>query len=247
MVVESVVRATTTVTQDNYTPAMMLYDGDSGKYDKSITHFGNKITVVGRFKIPSYSGSGLKYIMGIVGATNRLICGVFGDARTNSDENDKFNFLVYNTSGAIVCHLISTQVVADNELHSFFLAFDGDAGAATYKIDDADADNTGATARVAPTTGSLITGVVPTSIGASSVPDQYFDGQIGSFGYHDVYLTNSGDFFDGGTPKKLDESGWTEWGTQPVIWNEHGECANNKGDSGDFTLTATVDVGKGGN
>ena len=43
-----------------------------------------------------------------------------------------------------------------------------------------------------------------------------------------------------GNPKKLDESGWTEWGTQPLFWNEHGEMTNNKGSAGNMTKNGTI-------
>lgn len=43
------------------------------------------------------------------------------------------------------------------------------------------------------------------------------------------------------------ETTWTEWGAQPLFWNEHGDMENNLGSAGAMTKNGTIVVGKGGN
>lgn len=53
--------------------------------------------------------------------------------------------------------------------------------------------------------------------------------------------------YSDGLPKALDESSWTEWGAQPLFWNEHGQMDNNLGSAGNMTRNGTIVIGKGGN
>lgn len=236
-----------------YSPAMMEFDGSTGYFSgASLATAGNKVTVVCRFRCASFSGAGLQYFARMHGGTsNRVRFGIVALASDHADvdRQDKIQFFVADSAGANICLLVTPSGYLDGEEHVLFASFDGDIGAATFIIDGLDVDDTGNADRVAPTTGTLETsasdGVL--AVGANVGGGSNLDGDVGYFGHREAYLTNWSDFMDQyGNPKELDESGWTEWGAQPLFWNKHGDMTNNLGSAGDMTKNGTIDVGDGG-
>jgi hypothetical protein len=144
---------------------------------------------------------------------------------------------VQNSSGTEICRISSITSPLDDEYHTVFASYDGDNGLATFYIDAQDADDTGNPNRTL-TTGTLATSSA--SLDVSS--DQgFFGGDIGYMGMRDAYLTNWSDFMEpNGRPKELDEIGWTEWGAQPVFWNEDGEMDINLGSAGNMVENGTI-------
>ena len=234
-----------------YSPAMMEFDGSTGWYsDATPTGMtGNKQTVVARFKIASFTGGGLQRLVRLEDTINnsRLSLLLYASDHTTTERRSKIEFYVSDSAGAGKCHLLTIDVVADDTMHTVFASYDGDNGNATFYIDGVDADDTGFTSRVAPATGTLGS-PDDLGIGANNSGANKVTGDIGFVGMDNTYLTNWSDFMEtDGRPKQLDESGWTEWGAQPLFWNEAGDMINNLGSAGNMTKNGTIIVGKGGN
>lgn len=237
------------VTGNAYTPAMMQLNGSS-YWTGSRTTSGSVETVLCRFKIPSFTGGGTVNLFEIAGPTHTRLGGVIRSSdHATAAERSKLILFSGNSSGTTIMRLTSLSVVADNLVHGLFIAFSGSSGAAVFKIDGVDADDTGATGRVAPTSGTMDSGGASLfGVGCNRSGSNPMTGQIGYFGQRDAYLTNWSDFMQtDGSPKELDESTWTEWGAQPLFWNEHGQLDNNLGSAGAMTRNGTIVVGKGGN
>ena len=49
-----------------------------------------------------------------------------------------------------------------------------------------------------------------------------------------------------GTPKEIDEIGWTEWGGQPHFWNKGGVMTDNKGVIGAMSTVGIFSTITGG-
>lgn len=238
----------------DYHPAMMKFDGTSGYYSKSsITTTGNDVLTIVRFKVASFAGNELNVLTSFLssaGTSWRTLIRIgSNDWSADSDVQDRVYIVIQNSATTVICRLISNINIADNVLHTLFFSFDGDTGAFIFKIDGEDADATGWTDRITPVSGTLSNGASATfGVGATQVGGDKIDGEISYCGFRDVYLTNWNDFMDAkGNPKELDESGWAEWGAQPLFWNEHGDMINNLGTGGDMTKNGTIVVGKGGN
>ena len=236
--------ASMTPVAPTYNPDIMQYDGTTGYYNKAYTSSGNKVTAVVRFKGASFTGGSSKFILRIDGPTNNQRISLFAIASDHSDPDkaDRIALQVRNSAGTIICYLWGADgAYLDDTLHTAFLSFDGDAGTATFIIDEVDADDTGNADRVAPTTGTLDAGANSSAVvGAIEGGGNYWDGQIGYFGYKDEYLTNWSDFMSGNQPKQLDEVTWTEWSGQPLYWNAIGTMTTNLGTAGNMTQNGTI-------
>jgi len=236
-----------------YTPAMMQFNGTTGYYSKTgLTTSGNKVSVFIRFNVPPLAGV-TQSLFNIYDASTdpRMRIFLYSSDTGDATRRNKLTVQSENGSGTLLCALFSISELADGENHSLFYSFDADAGTAVFIVDGQNEDDTGQAARVAPTTGTLDSGA---AFGAYvgyfySGAAQYCAGSIGAFGYRDdAYLTNWSDFMQAdGSPKALDESTWTEWGAQPLFWNEAGDMVNNLGSAGAMTKNGTINVGKGGN
>jgi hypothetical protein len=148
------------------------------------------------------------------------------------------------TSGVEKVALASNVDILDGKKHSILFAYDATNGTAVLFVDGEDADNTGWVSRVAPTTTTITASSCSYSAGkAWWASSNYFTGAIGALGFGGVYITDPTIFFDDNNDiKKLDEDNWTEWGSQPLYWNEHGCMSNNKGSAGNMTQSGTITV-----
>lgn len=240
---------------DAYTPAMMEFDGSSGYYIiSSITTSGNKVFGVLRFNRLSFTGTTRSEFMLRVEATpaaaaHRVQIDMFSSDNSTVDRRDTVAVNVKNSAGTKVCAFYSPVGYLDGNSHTLFFSYNGDTGTAIFYIDGVDADDAGNSLRVAPVTGTLATGSTgQIFVGWNTASSNYFGGEIGFLSYRDAYLTNWQDFMDNnGNPKALDESTWTEWGTQPLLWNPHGFMEDNRGSAGNMTKNGTIIVGDGGN
>jgi hypothetical protein len=232
-----------------YTPAMMDFDGSTGYYNKAFTSAGNKVTAVARFKRSTFTGGAPEYVCKVIGPGThfRISIIVYPSDHATAEYSNTCQMVVYNSAGSQVCRLISNISITDDLSHTVFCSYDGDSGLGTLIIDGADADDTGKTNRQL-TTGTLDTGASSNAyVGSNNTPALYFGGQIGFFGHRDAYLTNWSDFMNpDGSVKELDESGWTEWGAQPLFWNPYGFMEDNRGSAANMTKTGTIIVGDGG-
>lgn len=229
-----------------YEPGMMTFDGSSGYYSKTgVTTSGNLITATLRFNRASFTG-GANEIGAIAfkaaGSAAIMHFTFFPSDWAAAARRDKLRVLVQNSAGTIICQLFSIDDVMDGADHMSFFAFDGDAGTAVFYIDGVDADDTGNADRIAPTTGTLPSGSdMVVSYGANPVPSNYADADIGYSGFRLAYLTNPTDFYHPTNGlQELDESGWTEWGAQPLFWNQYGTMTDNKGSGGNMTANGTI-------
>jgi len=237
---------------DFYTPAMMEWDGVTGTSwtSPSYSSIRNEVTVVCRFKISPFTGDTLEYLFTAQNSsTYDRITAAFISSNYSSLPNRRgcLQFWGKNSAGTLIFTLLSNTGYDDGADHTLFCSFNSSTGAYTIKIDGVDAEDTGNADKIA-----FGTYTMPKGAGSSLLIGNDLSGgnvkQIGYFGMRDNYQTNWSDFMTSdGQPKELDESGWTEWGAQPLFWNEHGEMNNNLGSAGDMTKNGTIVIGKGGN
>ena len=227
-----------------YDPGMMTFDGSTGYYSITRTNSGNKQTFVRRFNIASFSGGGTVRLADIRDATGkiRLVVIVYSNDHATTERRNRLVINVQDSAGVQICNLMTdVDVVGSDKLFSF--AFDGDIGASTFYLDGLDADDATYTSRVAATTGTLPTTSGVTIIGANDAgTGDFVDGEIGYGGYSETYLTNPTDFYHPTNGlQEIDESGWTEWGAQPIDWNPEGDWeTTNAGSGGVFAKNGTI-------
>ena len=181
--------------------------------------------------------------MSVIGSGSIGRLGIFLAASDHATPafRDKITVTSANSGSTNICVLVSIDAVADGSDHTVFYSFNGDTGAATFYIDGVDADDTGSAVRVAPTTGTLDTGAGSVIIGALSGPSQFYGGQAGYVGHDEQYLTNPTDFHHPTNGlQEIDESGWTEWGSQPLYWEAQGEMDAQEGSAGNMTKNGTI-------
>lgn len=228
-----------------YRPAMMLLDGSSGYYSSSPTTSGNAVTCVFRFRGRPLPGVNQRIVtIRDSGARQRLTILLFSSDNADADRAGKLACLCASNTGTNIAFLFSNSAVNINSTSPKvgMFSYDATAGTAQFIVDGVDVDDTGNADRVL-TTGTLASGAGTMAVGANNIgPTDYFNGQIGFFGYRDAYLTNWDDFFnsDGTILYQQDESGWTQWGAQPTYWNPHGQMNNNLGSAGNMTANGTI-------
>ena len=227
-----------------YAPGMMTY-GAGGYYtDTTVTTAGNKVTVVARFNIAAFTGGSNKYIFNHtnVSSSIRATAIVYSSDNATTEVRSKLLVIFRNSAGGDIGRFLSIDAVADGSDKLLWCAYDGDSGLGKFYINGVDADDTGYTGR-ALTTGTLTTGAshIMTVGGSNHVSggNTFQGGKIGYFGIRDAYLTNPTDFYSGGI-KELDETGWTEWGAQPLFWNQYGTMTANAGSAGNMTANGTI-------
>jgi len=224
-----------------YDPGMMAFDGASGYYDKTYTSAGNLLTAVVRFTAPSVSGGSAHWVMASTGPSSnaRLSLQIPDNDFATAASRGKLEVVVKNSAGANVCKLGSSTTVTDGAEYVVFFAYDGDNGTSLFYINGADEDDVGYTGRVL-TTGTLYTGASST-LYVGALPSVYLAATVGYCGMRDAYLTNPTDFYHPTNGlQELDESGWTEWGAQPLFWNQYGTMSDNKGSGGNMTANGTI-------
>jgi len=221
-----------------YDPGMMTFNGIDAYYSKSFTAAGNLVTFILGTNIAPFTG-GYKWIGGIGNTSNRGELAIGPSDAANVDERNKLVCFVKNSAGTQVCRIISDVDIADSADHTALFAYNGTSGSATLIMDDSDADNASASSRVL-TTGTLETGTVTLAVGASHGGGAFVAGEIGYFGHDEQYLTNGSDFMTATGPKEIDESGWTEWGSQPLFWEAQGEMDAQEGSAGNMSVNGTI-------
>ena len=229
-----------------YDPGMMTFDGSTGQYSKSTSAALNPsaVTAVARFNCGSQTGTTTSQIIqaDVVAGPSVLFFSVVDASHTDTTIRNKLFIFVQNNSSAILCRLISTTTVTDSTDHVVFFSYDPSAGTTILRMDGNDVNDTGHALHVL-TTGTIANTAVSytENVGSNVIPDRHFNGDIGYLGLrYDAYLTNWSDFMDGSNPKELDESGWTEWGAQPRLWNQFGTMDDNKGSAGNMTENGTI-------
>ena len=225
-----------------YAPGMMTFNGTNAYYSKtSVTVSGSSFTFVLRFNINSFTGDKDVNPFRITAGQIRVwMQAISSDYTADASFRNKIRILVRNSAGsAWLVTLLSLTECLDGNDHLLFFSYNGTTGAATFYIDGVTADDTGWGSRI------LTTGTAPTSSATALVggltTSQWVAGDIGYFGYRDVYLTNPTDFYHPiNGLQELDESGWTEWGAQPLFWNQYGTMTANAGSGGNMTANGTI-------
>ena len=234
-----------------YNPGLLSYPGTSAFLTLNDTGWsGNKVTVVGRFRIEPFVTSSFDYeyistVMSTSGGRAAQILAFASDAADVGSRN-KIRFTTSDSSSTTVCNFLSKKELVDGKYHTFLYSYDGDNGTATLMIDGEDGDDTTYTGRVAPTTGTLTTPTGFTIAGRFASTAFNTLAEFGFFGVDDQYLTNYFDFFDSnGYPIKQDETNWANsgWGSQPLVFNENGDWRNNVGSLGNATCYGANDDG----
>lgn len=227
-----------------YNPDVMQYDGVTGYYNAVYASSGNKVTLVARFKRSTFTGGASEIISRVNGPTAGVVraqLALISNDHPTATRRSKVLAFSNIGAGGTACQLVSTNTFDDDEFHTVFYSYDGDTGTATLYIDGSD--------EIDLTNPEYVLGTATLDSGASSnafvgaieTPNLYWGGDIGYLGYHDAYLTNWQDFMENdGSPKQLDETGWTEWGSQPLFWNDVGKMDDNKGSAGNMTQNGTI-------
>lgn len=225
-----------------FSSGFMTYDGTTGYYSyPTMTSTGNKVTFFDTINVASSAGN--KQLIYYHGAAQyRLNMYIAGNDHATTSYRDKLIAIVSSSAPATICLLVSNVAVADAANKSIWFSFDGDIGAATFKINGSAADDTGATGRVAPTTGTLDSGASSgIYIGRRSTAAYYFKEKMGYVGLIDAYLTNDTDFFSGATPLNINTSIWTEFGSQPLVFQKDGDLSvENLGTLSTLTKSGTI-------
>lgn len=228
--------------QTAYSPASMKFDGNLDYLTLwNVQLSSQTVTMILRFKWDETAGSDGAYLFNGGYASNVAVATYFYEA--SHANAGKVGFAV----GTSLCILVSENRYDDGEWHCLLASYDGAAGEATFLIDHIDADDTGYGSRVL-TTGTIYNDSrIDYRLGIAwwDAPSAAtsFTGQCNATGLHNTYITDSTLFFNpDNTLKELDESGWTEWGTQPKIWNEHGDLRNNLGSWGNAGSYGNIHV-----
>lgn len=217
----------------NYFPAMMQYNGASTYYEKTGLSYSNASNnFVAEFAAPPAATH----------QTMMLWRGLAGFAFLARIQNwDRLGFYVWSAAGPIACQVQSTISVADSKLHTTFFDYDPTTGAVTLEVDGQDVDD--------PLYGPRISTIATLKSGATAICDvggipvtgDWFTGQIGFMGFHQVTGLQSSDFFEAnGAPKKLDIATWLQWWSQPRIWHESGKLDENRGTIGAMTKNGPI-------
>ena len=225
-----------------YNPGMMTYDGSTGYYeDLTVSFSGNKITVVARFNIASFSGGGIQRILNAVatGGNRFLLLAVSNDHAT-STRRDKIQLFVQSTSNSTLVRVFSSSSLIDGQDNVLFVEYDGDAGTMELRVNGIDEQDTGNPEHLLIAGTAAIGGIEKITVGASSAPANFVDGKIGYLGYRDIGGLDYNDFMDGSNPKDIESTLTTVWGSTPLYWNQFGTMDDNKGSSGDMTANGTI-------
>jgi len=228
-----------------YDPGMMTFDGSTGYYNliTGIATSGNKSTLVARFNRASFTGARETLAMVDDGSNNhRIWLQMIPSDDGATGRRNKIMLTTESSGGALLCLIISSTEIMDGADHIVMASFDGDAGAVSLIIDGVDEDDTGNGDRQAPSVGTLGAGASSRcAVGAIiNGASNHYGGDLGFYGYDDTYITNHGDFMATSVPIEIDETGWTEWGTQPLFWNTYGTMTDNKGSASNMSASGTI-------
>ena len=231
-----------TTVGDFYDFPLMTFAG--GAYqDLSMAYSGNLVSALFRFKVATFAGSGVNYRPIACYGTGgiRMLAAMYSSDYTTSTRRNKLSIICQNTSAATICRIFTTINILDNAEHTCLAGFDAGNGTASLIIDGNDVLDTGNAEH------TLATGALPTAagiiyIGADNpIPSNNYLGDIGFFGIANSYLTNHSDFMSGSSPIALDTTTWTEFGSQPLIFQD--ECnlgVENLGSTGTLTKNGTI-------
>jgi len=225
-----------------YAPMVMTFEGAGYYSDSTVNTSGNLVTGIVKVGINKFYGAGDKCLLDIRGAAShtRLLALIYADDHADAALRNKVRIIVQDNTGGFIGLVLSTVDITDGQDHVIFMAYDADNATVLLYVDGVDADDIGYANRSV-TVGILDGGSSSYTVGASMGGTSKMYGEIGYFGIKDAYLTNPLDFYD---PidglQNLDEVGWTEWGSQPSAWNEHGEMSDNKGSMGNMTVNGTI-------
>jgi len=218
-----------------YYPALMQYNGASTYYLGSLPSFTNApITILTRFSSAPVPGSRLLHHFRVAGRNYETLYLL-------ADGTLQVTF--ENSAGATLCRLRSLQTFDDEKPHYCFTRFNPTAGIAKFFVDGADADSLAYPSRIL-TAGTPPTGSGGTLyLGRTASGSTWWPSTIGAFGFRQTEAPDWSDFMGPtGHPLKLDQTGWTEWGSQPPAWHESGQMDANRGSMAPFTRFGPLDL-----
>jgi len=230
-----------------YNPGMMTFDGSTGYYSSvgyTPVAAGNKETTIFRFNRGAFASGPYERIFNKrAGGSgySRMVAYVIPQSAGTADQRGKLVISCSDSANVTKCRLASINAVDDGADHTVMASIDGDGGLQQFIIDGVDAIDSDNSLNVTVSAFTMPTGATSTMyVGTLDGTGNWFDGDIGYFGNREAYLTNHGDFMNGSNPRELDESGWTEWGAQPLFWNDEGTMTDNKGSGGNMTENGTI-------
>lgn len=229
---------------EGYRPAMMQFNGSNSYYSGPTTTSGNAVTLTARFIVPQFTGGSDQYLIHLSSSGTPITAAliVVSSDSAGVDFRNKLVFVCQAAGPTNIARLISATNLTDGVEHTVFASYNATTGAAMLIVDGQNEDDTGNASRVL-TTGTLGVGAAVSVVGATTGGLRVVKGSIGFVGARMAYLTNWSDFMEAdGAPKPIDETSWTQWGAQPLLWNPHGQMDRNLGSSGVFSETGTIRV-----
>jgi hypothetical protein len=226
-----------------YEPGSYTFNGASWFHRPQAGGFAvnsDQLTFVARIKNGGFVGGADQVVTQI--AQNRIRLRVICYASDHGDATirDKVQILIQDGVPNLVGQFLSNVAVCDGQEHILFFAYNAATAAVTFFIDGLNADDLTYPSRVA-ITGTLEVGTVAMGIGINQgQAGNPWIGDISYVGLSNTYLTNPLDFMDGNKPKELDESTWTEWGAQPVVWSAQGKLTVNQGSGSNFNAVGAL-------
>jgi hypothetical protein len=232
-----------------YLPGMMTFASGAYYNKTSLTLNANYRTLVFRINRGAYTDNAneVLFISRKDTPTNHfdLLVDAFGTSYSDSSVAGRMRFYLSDTSGTAICNLATSTNLFDGADHTVFFAYDAVTGSAVLYVDGVNGDDLSYTSRTL-TTGTLNTGieVFVGGVGSSNT----YTGEISYLGLDETYLTNPTDFYHPTNGlQELDETGWTEWGSQPLVWQGEADLSvENLGSIGLFTKNGTI-TGPNGN
>lgn len=221
-----------------YDPGMMTFAG--GRYELSNAGLtGQNMTVVMRFNVADFAAAAQQPFL-VQLDSYKLVVLIRPNDYATAESRRKLAFVVYNNAAAACCILVTTSVVSDGADHVAFCSYNGTTGGGKLYIDGVDEDDVTNPERVL-TTGTLSTSESKLTIGGDHTGGSLYAGEAGYIGVSGTYLTNPTDFYHPTNGlQELDETGWTEWGSQPLFWNQYGTMTTNAGSKGNMTKIGTI-------
>ena len=228
-----------------YNPPVMVWDGVTGtRYTgtDTFTHSGNAFTILARFKLSAFTGDSLEYLFSFTPPNGTFIQAAFVSDDYTGLPNRQGRLQIWGAepAGPAVKFLLFTNTgYLDDQYHTLFLSMDSSTGNYTLIIDGQDPEDAVNPDRIAFSTYTMPSGLTDVEVGDDLNGGQAK--QMGYFGIRSAYLTNWTDFMaNDGTVKELDETGWTEWGAQPAIWNDECDLVINRGTGSNLSTVGTI-------
>lgn len=236
-----------------YTPAMMHFDSPSNTvYEQTnITwSFASGFTIVIRFNLETFltaTWSNNYLFLNQSGSNNQA--SILAYPSDSGGSANKINVFCQNGSGTNILSISSSVALMGQGNILLLTSYDPATGISHMYANDEDVASAGTS-----TIGTIATGSGTKRVGALSNVLRNCQGDIGFVGLHNTYIdlsieANRRKFCNSdGSPVEQDTTVWANsgFGSQPLVFNPHGDMENNLGSGGNYTKVGPIRVGDSG-